>query len=347
MATIKDIASLTKVSPATVSRVLNNDQTITVLEETRERIIQAAKVLGYKTMLERRVEQQVDSTKTKVNVGILLCQTIEEEMSDPYFLSIRHGVEEELRYNGITTTNMFRLNEADPHALIRNLEGLIVIGRINEVALKMISNHIENVIYINHSPEEALYDSVVIDFVKSTEMAVGHLLEMGNKKIGYIGGVEREHLKNKKVAIEDERLTTFERVMRQKGLYDPNYIFIGEYSMAQGYELMMRALQQNQHPEAFFIASDPMAIGALRALQEAKLSVPNDVAIVSFDDIEMAQFASTPLTTVKVHTNEMGRTAVKLLMDRINGRKIPLKIIVPTELVVRQSSRNKLTDFIL
>lgn len=86
-----------------------------------------------------------------------------------------------------------------------------------------------------------------------------------------------------------------------------------------------------------------MAVGALRALQEANLRSPEDVAIVSFDDIEMAQFASTPLTTVRVHTEEMGRTGVKLLLDRISGRKLPLQVTVPTELVVRESSIAKNT----
>jgi LacI family transcriptional regulator len=84
-----------------------------------------------------------------------------------------------------------------------------------------------------------------------------------------------------------------------------------------------------------------MAIGALRALQEAKLKVPDDVAIIGFDDIEAAKFASTPLTTIKVHTREMGRIGVKLLLDRLNGRELPLTVKVPTELVVRESCRKK------
>ncbi|XJZ26716.1 LacI family DNA-binding transcriptional regulator [Bacillota bacterium Lsc_1132] len=338
MATIKDIAALTNVSPATVSRVLNNDQTISVLEETRQRILQTAKDLGYKTILERRVEKQLELNKKTPSVGILLCQTVEEELSDPYFLSIRQGVEEELLNQGITSISMFRLNEKSSNPLINHLDGLIIIGRISEKAVKTVSNHIENVVYINHSPDDTLYDSVVIDFVKSSELAVGHLLSRGYKKVGYIGGEERLHLDGGKITIEDKRLTTFEELMKREGLYNPNSIYIGEFTMLQGYELMKEALKQGDLPEAFFIASDPMAIGALKALQEANLSVPNDVAIVSFDDIEMAKFASTPLTTIKVYTKEMGQTGVKLLMDRFNGRKIPLKVMVPTELVVRESS---------
>ncbi|MCM3726581.1 LacI family DNA-binding transcriptional regulator [Neobacillus cucumis] len=337
MATIKDIANMTNVSPTTVSRVLNNDQTISVLEETRQRILQSAKELGYKTILERQAEKHLEAAKKTPHVGILLCQTLEEEMSDPYFLSIRQGVEEELLKQGITSSSMFRLHETGSNQLIHNFDGLIVIGRISETALKKVSDHIQNVVYINHSPDDTLYDSVVIDFVKSTEIAVKHLLNVGYNRIGYIGGEEKEHVNSGKVRIEDERLTTFEKLMKREGLYNPSWTFIGEYQMAHGYELMKKALKLGEFPEAFFIASDPMAIGALKALQEAKLSVPNDVAIVSFDDIEIAQFTSTPLTTIKVHTKEMGQTGVKLLMDRLNGRTLPLKVILPSELVIRQS----------
>lgn len=337
MATIKDIAELSKVSAATVSRVLNHDQTITVQEETRQRIYQASKQLGYKTIQERRNKQQNETNKTSPAIGIVLCQSNEEELSDPYFLSIRHGIEEELMKQGISTTTMFRLYDTVDYQRVRELDGLIIVGRINEESLKTVSDHSKNMVYINHSPDEDLFDSVIIDFSKATELALRHLLKAGYKQIGYIGGVEREHLIKRTVIIEDQRLTTYERVMKEEGLFHSAYIFIGEYTVTQGYELMKKALEQEDVPEAFFIASDPMAIGALRALQEAKRSVPEDVAIVSFDDIEMAEFCSTPLTTVKVHTKEMGQTGVKLLLDRINGRKLALKVTVPTILVVRQS----------
>jgi LacI family transcriptional regulator len=337
MATIKDIAKLSKVSAATVSRVLNGDETITVQDQTRQRIYQASKELGYKTIQERRNQQQTVISKKNPAIGVVLFLSNEEELSDPYFLSIRQGIEEELIKQGISTTTMIRLYDKVDHQKVQELDGMIIVGRINEEVLKKISGHIKNIVYINHSPDENIYDSVVVDFQKATEKALQHLLKAGYKRIGYIGGVEREHLKERTIIGEDQRLTTYEKVMKSEGFYQPSYVFIGEYTMMQGYELMKKAVKQNDVPEAFFIASDPMAIGALRALQELRISVPSDIAIVSFDDIEMAEFCSTPLTTVKVHTKEMGQTGVKLLLDRINGRKLPLKVTVPTELVIRQS----------
>jgi LacI family transcriptional regulator len=126
--------------------------------------------------------------------------------------------------------------------------------------------------------------------------------------------------------------------MTSMGHYRKDHVFIGEFSMRQGYELMKEAINKGDLPEAFFIASDSMSIGAMRALQEANLRVPEDIAIASFNDVQMAKFASTPLTSVKVYTEQMGRVGVQLLLDRIAGRELPLKVTVPTKLVIRESS---------
>ncbi len=343
MATIKDIAKKSNVSTATVSRVLNNDDSITVLEETRQRILLAAKELGYQTIHERR-KQQSESPKNNPGIGIISCQTVEEELNDPYFISIRQGIEEELNKQGINKVGSYRLNDmlTVPHDLLK-MDGLLIIGRLGEDVLKQVSNNIQNIVYINYVPDDELYDSVTIDFEKATKKALQHLIDIGYKRIGYIGGVEREHLKQQKVVSEDMRLTTFESMIKNGDLEGSEAIYIGEYTMSQGYELMKKALKKKNVPKAFFVASDPMAIGALHALQEAGLSVPSDVALVAFDDIEAAKFSSPPLSTVKVYTKEMGQTGVKLLMDRINGRKLPIKVTVPTTLVIRQSCGASIT----
>lgn len=100
---------------------------------------------------------------------------------------------------------------------------------------------------------------------------------------------------------------------------------------------MKKAIKKGDLPTAFFVASDPMAIGAIRALLESNIGVPDEVAIVSVDDIEMAAFVSPPLTTVKMYSEQMGRVAVNLILERISGREIPLKVEVPTKLIIRDS----------
>jgi len=343
--TIKDIAIYANVSSSTVSRVLNNDETLSVTNETRQNILEAAKELKY-VPVKKRGTTKSNSEQLKNKVGIVLCQSLEEELEDPYFLPIRQGIEKECRNQGLFDIEIFNLqnSNSNPNPFRNDLDGLIVIGSANPEFINKISIGTQHIIYINHSPNEAIYDSIIIDFKKATDLALDHLLGLGYKRIGYIGGNYVEHSTDHRLVKKDNRQTNFENRMKKENLYNSNDIHIGEFTMKDGYELMKIALKQGNLPNSFFVASDPMAIGALRALKESNLSVPQDIAIVSFNDIEMAEYASTPLTTVKVHTEEMGRAGVRLLIERIKGRKIPLKVIVPTELIIRESCGNQINN---
>ncbi|WP_077623277.1 LacI family DNA-binding transcriptional regulator [Sediminibacillus massiliensis] len=343
MATIKDIANLSKVSAATVSRVLNNDLTLSVAEGTRQRILKAAEELKYKPVKQRRAEK-ITEQENITKVGILLCHSLEEELSDPYFLAIRQGVEQECKDQDLPAPEVFRLHHLPKEKVEAEMDGLIVIGKLNEETINLFTSKNKNAVYIDYSPDEEKYDSVVIDFEKATNIVIEHLFTCGKKRIGYIGGRQQEHFNGEKRSMnDDERQQTFEKRMKQEGLFRPDDIYVSDYTMSQGYELMCQAIEKGDLPEAFFVASDPMAIGALRALQEKGFNVPEQVALVGFDDIEMAKFASVPLTTIHVHTEQMGRTGFRLLLDRMKGREIPLKVTIPTKLVIREScgSHNK------
>jgi LacI family transcriptional regulator len=338
MATIKEIAVHAKVSSSTVSRVLNNDPTISVTAETRDRILKVSKELGYKTVRKRKSDQNL-SKPTSPRIGIFLAHTLEEEedgIDDPYFTAIRQGIESECLNQGIFSNKIIRLLDDYQEQFIDDLDGLIVVGVMNPSVLNRVFDCTDNVVFVNYSPDEDKYDSVISDFEKATTSVLMHLFNQGYKRIGYIGGQEREQIT--KVIIEDKRYTTYVDLMSSKGLYQEEQVFIGEFSMNQGYELMKNAIKNGNLPEAFFIASDSMSIGAMRALQEANLRVPEDVAIASFNDVKMAKFASTPLTSVKVYTEQMGRVSIQLLLDRIAGRELPLKVTVPTKLFIRESS---------
>ncbi|BAB05946.1 LacI family DNA-binding transcriptional regulator [Halalkalibacterium halodurans] len=339
MATIKDIAKLANVSNATVSRVLNRDATLSVTEETRERIYSIAKELGYKRIKERQ------ETKKQVapNIGIIILQSPEEEIDDPYFNSIRNGVEQTLQAKGIYSTKVIHVQDSTTTSNIDGLDGLIIIGGVTSDKIKQMTAPLEHLVFVNRCPSEEEFDSVVIDFEKATSKALDYLFLKGFRRIGYIGGTERQLSDQGKVEIEDFRHTVYVKKMEELGLYEPSLVFIGEYKMTEGYKLMKRAIEAGNLPEAFFISSDPMAVGALRALKEANIAVPRDVSLVSFNDNEMAQFVDPPLTTVKVFTEQMGEMAVQLLLDRLNGRTLPLKVVVPTELVVRESVSEAVT----
>ncbi|WP_141434068.1 LacI family DNA-binding transcriptional regulator [Bacillus sp. 03113] len=334
MATIKEIAQLANVSSATVSRVLNGDKTLSVALETRQRILEASKSLGYQPVRKRKEPIKApDAAK----IGIILSRSQEEELEDPYFLSIRQGIENECKDQGIYSTKVIRLTGFYTEKMLTDLDGLIVVGGISLKMLSTVFDHLDHVVFVNYQSKDDQYDSVLIDYEKATNVALDHLLSLGYQRIGFIGGKERERSFESRPVIEDKRQITFEKRLKKEGLFNPNYMFIDEFTMAHGYQIMKQVIEQKNLPEAFFVASDSMAIGAIRALHEANLSIPNDVSIVSFNGIEMSQFSSPPLTTIKVETEQMGRVSVKLLLDRIKGREIPLKVLVPTKLIVRES----------
>ncbi|MEC0280853.1 LacI family DNA-binding transcriptional regulator [Bacillus halotolerans] len=335
MVRIKDIALKANVSNATVSRILNEDHSLSVAGETRQRVISIAEELGYQTVAKRR-KARGQKQRAQPLIGVLSCLSPDEERQDPYFSSIRKGIEKECFEQEIFITNSIHLGSFQEH-IFRELDGIIVIGRVHDEAVQHISGRLEHAVFINHSPDPQIYDSIGIDFEAAARQAIDHLFDLGYQRLGYIGGQEKEHTlrdgQSIRRTIEDKRQTAFLQSTHPK----PEHVLVGDYSMREGYRLMKKAITQGKLPEAFFIASDSMAIGALKALQEADLHVPRDTAIVSFNGIEEAEFASTPLTTVKVHTEEMGRTGVKQLLDRFNGRTIPHQVTLPTTLIIRQS----------
>ncbi|WP_079479185.1 LacI family DNA-binding transcriptional regulator [Halobacillus salinus] len=341
MVTIKEIALKTNYSSSTVSRVLNHDQSLSVSPETRQRILSIAKELGYKTVQERKVKQANPATE---KVGILLCHSVEEELNDSYFLSIRQGIENECKKQGVKTTELFRLHNLQSSQISKDIEHLIVVGRISYELLEELSGQLKNIVYINHITGESQFDSIVVDFETATKQAVNHLLGLEYRDIGYIGGQEIEYYAGRTKEFEEGRRATFQKVLEEEGCFNTEKCFVGKFSISDGYRLMKEAIEQELVPEAIFAASDSMAIGAIRALQEAGYKIPEDVAIVGFNNIELAEYANPPLTTVKVPTEDMGRLGVKLMVDRLGGREIPLKVVVPTELVIRESCGSSKMD---
>ncbi|TDL31878.1 LacI family DNA-binding transcriptional regulator [Jeotgalibacillus sp. S-D1] len=346
MATIRDIAVRVNVSAATVSRVLNHDDTLSASPVTKEKIFETAKELNYQTLKSRRKQSMIQlkeaANKERIKLGMILLQSKEEEANDPYWLSIREGIEKECSTRGIDSLKLIRLQNLPAwQKEFCELDGLIIIGRMDFHILKSINQYNSNIVLINQDSHDDQYDSIIFDYEKAASLAMDHLIEAGYSRIGYLGGKEKISIEDiqviKKNYSLDARKSIYESKMKQRKLYDENLMFIKEYSIQSGYDLMKQAIAKGDLPEAFFIGSDSMAIGALRALQESKIRIPEDVAIVSFNDIEMANFTSPPLTTVKIPTEDMGRLSVKLMIDRLEGRTIPVKVMVPSKLVIRES----------
>ena len=336
MATIKDIADRAGVSSAAVSRVLNQDYSLQVSEETRQRILDAAKALDYKKGVNRARKKSGDTAADMLNMGLVIWCSEQLEFSDPYYLSIREGIERECAKQCMNVTKVFRLMDDNQEVDSEQLDGLIVIGKVDLDVVQKSINDAKPIVFIDYMLNDSC-DSVMFDLRKAARYAMEHLFELGHRKIGYIGGVSYIRKAEGRVHNVDHRQLEYEAMMKERGLFDPSLVFVGDWRTEEGYRLMQQLLQLKERPTALLIGSDPMAIAAIKAANEAELRIPEDIAIVSFDDIQMASFVTPPLTTVKVYAEEMGATAVKLMADRLKGREVALHITVPTKLIIRKS----------
>ncbi|CAM4500505.1 LacI family transcriptional regulator [Paenibacillus endophyticus] len=333
MATIKDIAQKAKVSIATVSRVLNYDPGISVADETRKRIFEAAQQLNYKTLRQRNGT----AVKDRYRVGLVNWYSDQEEMLDPYYMAIRLGIERECFQRQIDLVKLFLHGEPDGKEWTGEaFDGIIAIGRFEKEDIARFPGGLDNIVFVDSSPDDNRFDSVVIDLRKSVSEVLDYLIGLGHASIGYIGG---HNIVNQK-RVRDERELVFMERLTAQGLFDPKLVYTGENLYSEdGYKLMKQAIAQEKLPTAFFIENDSMAVGALRALHEAKLKVPEDISIVGYNDIAISAFLQPPLTTVKVHMEHMGETAVELLTDRLAAKRaIAKKIVLPTCIQVRESS---------
>lgn len=335
MATIKDIANIAGVSSATVSRVLNYDTSLSVADDTKKRIFEVAEELDYKTRKERNKNKKYNK---RGKIGIIHWYSQTQELEDPYYLSIRMGIEKECFNKQIEIITIFKGDNKQTKNQLNNLDGVISIGKFSKAEVDEFSNYSKNIVFVDFSPNERLYDSIVINFRKAVLELLEYLLNLGHKKIGYIGG--REYIGENRELIEDEREITYFEFMKNRKIYDENYVYLGRFTAEDGYSLMKKAIEDGNLPTAFFIASDSMAIGAIKALHEANINVPNDVSIIGFDDIPTSKYIAPPLSTVKIYTEFMGVTAVGLINERINeNREISKKVVIPTELIIRESCK--------
>lgn len=222
---------------------------------------------------------------------------------------------------------------------VEELDGLIVIGAVIPESISKMGKSIKNVVLVNNTYPTDKFDIVNADLYDATIKNLKYLETLDHHHVGFIGGedVAKDLVSKSTRVINDIRRTAFEDHMRNRGTYHAEDIYIGDWTSSDGYHLMKKALIKRRIPSAFIVASDPMAIGVLHAIRESGLRVPDDISIISYDDIEAAAFMDPPLSSVRIYTEEVGKQAVNVLVDRMKGREIPIQVIVPSKLVKRKS----------
>ncbi|KAF1296783.1 LacI family transcriptional regulator [Enterococcus sp. JM4C] len=332
MATIKDIAELAGVSPATVSRVLNYDKELSVGHETKKKIFEVAEELNY-------TKHKKNQRQGQAQIRLIQWYNEVEELDDLYYLSIRLGIEKKAEELGIRLIKETLSQMSD-----EPVDGTIALGKFDGEQVEFLGATQGNLLFVDFDAMTQGYNSLVVDFHQSVKDVTDYLLAAGYTKLGILTG--KEYTKPTHQVIPDVRFSAFRELLSQKNLYDPAFVVEADFSVEAGYEALKKYLEQNkgQLPDAFFASNDALAIGALRALQEAGIAVPKDIAVIGFNDSSVAKYVSPPLTTVKVYTEWLGELAVETVISLSQDKSpVPRKITVGTELVLRESTLREST----
>ena len=179
------------------------------------------------------------------------------------------------------------------------------------------------------------------DLEDSVITALEYFLDHGHKEIGLLVG--QEETADATPLQMDPRQRTFQQFLTEKGLYEERFVSVGQFSTESGYQMMEQLIQAlgDDLPTAFFMASDALAVGALRSLQEHQIAVPDRVSLISFNDTSIAKYVFPALSTVTVYTEEMGKQAIQMLRQTFQGNQpsVPYMVKLATKLTIRDSSR--------
>ncbi len=330
--TLKDIANEVGVSLATVSRVLNYDQSLSVSDETRQRIFKVADDLNYS-----KNKSHANNTAVRKKLAIIQWYSESKEQDDLYYMSIRMGIERQGQAKQFEVSRIF---QNDTGKVDGDVDAIIAVGKFSPQQVESMSDLSDKIVFVDDDQFSAGFDSVLTDFKLSVEHVVDYFWNRGIEDIGIIHGTERTT--DQAIEVKDQRMFSYRAAMESRNAYNPKWVFQGDYTSQSGYRMMKEAIDKlgDDLPHAFFVANDPMAAGAIKALQAAKISVPDRVKIFSFNNTSLATFVYPELSSVNVETELMGETAVNLIVSQLQtGRKIPQRIEIGTSLVERDSTK--------
>ena len=326
---ITDVAKAAETSPATVSRVLNG--TGGVSNDLASRVLKAAAALEYVPCGSARALRRQSAS---------VWAAIVSDIENPFFTAVVRGIEDVARAQNhrlvLCNSDEDLEREADyiDVAIAERMAGVVIaVASDKESSLSALTERHVPVVAIDRSAGRDI-DAVVVDNRLGAEEATRHLLEQGSRRVACITGPTRVNTAN-------ERLEGYRRALAAAGVaVDEELIQRADYKESGGHQAALSLLTSRHPPDALFIANNPMAAGALRAIRELRLSIPSDVAIVAFDDSPWTTLTSPQLSVVAQPAYEIGRVAAELLGSAGTDRSARTIVLSP-RLIVRESSMRR------
>jgi LacI family transcriptional regulator len=336
MTTLRDVAQAASVSVSTASRYFHKQGYVSA--DARKRIQSAAEQLGYRPNAVAR------SLRRRRTLTVAL---VVPEIENPFFTTISRGVEDVAYAAGYTVfvCNTDEQEDRQDHylqaLLERQVDGLLFIpcGHAAKEHCGYLSTANVPFVLIDRKVPGVEADAVVGNNLQGAEDLMQHLLDLGHRRIGFIGGAPAD-------SVSQQRLAGYRSTL-DKAHIDPdsNLVSEGDWGMWSAWSAAKELLASDDPPTAIFCANNVLAVGALRALREASKQVPDDIALVCFDDIELAALLDPFLTVAVQPAYEMGRRAATLLLHRLNGQHdaSTARAVLPTHIIIRRSTGGSTT----
>ncbi len=333
--TLKEIATEAGVSISTVSRVINKSSKSPASPEVQNRIWEIVRRTGYtpnSNARQLKMGSHAAPAGTSRSIACLFAR-IHEAETDTFFASLARSIEKEAFKHGYIvkyTFTAFDINDPNIFRLIsdNHVDGVAVLGRCDKQLLKFLKPYFRYVAYTGLNNLDAKYDQIVCDGYQAAMTAMEHLLKLGHTRIAYVGETSNE-----------DRYRGYCTALSQAGLSFCRELVANEPLFSEGgYHGADLILKRGISVSAFFCPNDVTAIGAMRAVKEHSLRIPEDISLISIDDIDMAQYLTPMLTTIHIPVEEMGQMTAKILIDRIEGgHTLPVKVCLPYYVAGRES----------
>ncbi|MBQ7859965.1 MAG: LacI family DNA-binding transcriptional regulator [Faecalibacterium sp.] len=331
---LKDIAAEVGVSISTVSRVLNNEKTSAASKSLQAQIWEVARRQGYTPNAAARALKTTAPVEIP-DVKLLYCMFAcppHETKDDPFFTKLTSAIEREAFKCGYILHYTFSSVDLDSPILLNTFaanpsDSLIILGRFDASLYRRVRKHFKKIVYVGLNRLDVKCDQVICDGFKAAQSAVEYLYSLGHRKIGYVG-------------CQEARMHGFLHALNSLGLPTDARLLSddSELSMEGGYQGMLRLLDKAPDITAVFCGNDITAIGALRAAKDRGLKLPRDLSIIGVNNIENVQYTSPMLASINVPLEEMGKTAVHVLLDRIEGcHSSNIVVEFPSTVVKRES----------
>jgi len=326
---MRDVAEMVGVSKQTVSAVINNKPGIT--KETRDRVLAAIETLGYRP----------DSIARSLATGRThTIAFIAADMSAPFIGTLVVAAEDYAHSCGYSLVLYNTHDDGEREAAYfaaavqRGVDGVLFISATDQnVGLDAVRATGIPAVAIDRVPVAHRGPSVTLDNVETGRLAAEHLTGLGHTRIAHIGGPQT-------VLMSRQRLQGFQQLLEARGVAPRLHVeTVENWAYQDGYDAMQRILTKGSSPTAVFAAGDALAIGAMRAIRETGLGVPEDISVVGVDDLDIAAFQNPPLTTIRQSITELAVLGLQLLFDILAGKEPgQINIVMQPVLVVRQST---------